>query len=375
MRKSSFKICHFTAVRYLYPSIRQQLQYEYRASKDLYPRIDWNIVALHDFQPQSCFEVQTPRALRFHLLRNFYAWILIIKMSRSFDLVVVRHMSFDLFSFVFAPLVKNRISVHHSKEVEELGLIRYGLLGKLASIAEQYFGSNVISLGLGVIGVTNEISEYECGRVKKNLPFAVYPNGIDPTIITLAEDLRVPSVLQLAFVCSYFSPWHGLDLLLDSLESYISSPCSRVIKLHIIGEVAFAELDRIAASDRLSSICNVAGYLDGDQLERLLSCCDAGIGSLALWRKGLREASTLKVREYLARGLPVLSGHQDPSLPGGFPYYDIIDLEQLDQAFNKAFKFKSIPRSLIRSESLEYISKSVALKNLAPWVVGRLGDY
>jgi hypothetical protein len=43
-----------------------------------------------------------------------------------------------------------------------------------------------------------------------------------------------------------------------------------------------------------------------------LARADVGIGTLALHRKQLHEASPLKVREYLAVGLPVLYAYEDP---------------------------------------------------------------
>lgn len=41
-----------------------------------------------------------------------------------------------------------------------------------------------------------------------------------------------------------------------------------------------------------------------------------GIGTLALHRKGMKEASPLKVREYLAYGLPVILGYKDTDVDG-----------------------------------------------------------
>ena len=44
----------------------------------------------------------------------------------------------------------------------------------------------------------------------------------------------------------------------------------------------------------------------------MLASADVGIGTLGLHRKSMDEASPLKVREYLAVGLPVLYGYRDP---------------------------------------------------------------
>jgi hypothetical protein len=45
------------------------------------------------------------------------------------------------------------------------------------------------------------------------------------------------------------------------------------------------------------------------------------IGTLGLYRKKMDEACPLKVREYLAFGLPVLAGYEDTDVPAGADYF------------------------------------------------------
>jgi hypothetical protein len=58
------------------------------------------------------------------------------------------------------------------------------------------------------------------------------------------------------------------------------------------------------------------GALPTDQYVRIMQRADAGIGTLALHRNGMSEASPLKVREYLASGLPVIIGYTDTDFKG-----------------------------------------------------------
>jgi hypothetical protein len=52
----------------------------------------------------------------------------------------------------------------------------------------------------------------------------------------------------------------------------------------------------------------------------LLARADVAIGSLGLYRAKLQEASTLKVREYLARGIPTILGYRDTDFPEWAPF-------------------------------------------------------
>jgi hypothetical protein len=63
------------------------------------------------------------------------------------------------------------------------------------------------------------------------------------------------------------------------------------------------------------------GVLTATAYRDVLARCDLGLGTLALYRKGMREASPLKVREYLAYGLPTVIGYDDTDFLGAEPWF------------------------------------------------------
>ena len=52
----------------------------------------------------------------------------------------------------------------------------------------------------------------------------------------------------------------------------------------------------------------------------ILGQAHIGIASLALHRKKMQEASPLKLREYLAAGLPSITAYRDTDFPDGAPF-------------------------------------------------------
>ncbi|WP_138494502.1 glycosyltransferase [Paenibacillus pinistramenti] len=62
------------------------------------------------------------------------------------------------------------------------------------------------------------------------------------------------------------------------------------------------------------------GKLTRSGYQTLLDQADAAIGTLALYRKDMKEASPLKVREYLANGLPVIIGYEETDFPEEVPF-------------------------------------------------------
>jgi hypothetical protein len=67
---------------------------------------------------------------------------------------------------------------------------------------------------------------------------------------------------------------------------------------------------------------NVAthGVLGRTDYEKVLLGVDVGLGTLALHRKNMNEACPLKVREYLAYGIPTIIGYRDTDFPRPAPF-------------------------------------------------------
>ena len=63
------------------------------------------------------------------------------------------------------------------------------------------------------------------------------------------------------------------------------------------------------------------GFLARDGYAQLLERADVALGTLALHRKQMNEASPLKVRRYLEFGLPLILGYTDTDLVGLDPWW------------------------------------------------------
>ncbi|MEK5745027.1 glycosyltransferase family 1 protein, partial [Acinetobacter variabilis] len=88
-----------------------------------------------------------------------------------------------------------------------------GFSGWLRSQLESQLGKPTISTAKGIIGVTQEILNYEKLRSSSfDKASFIYPNGIIYKTLDLL-DKRNEKIPELLFVAN-FAPWHGLDLLL-----------------------------------------------------------------------------------------------------------------------------------------------------------------
>lgn len=339
------------------PGQRQQLRYEISAVENL--QINWEVKLFSMIPGDDVFDRDIPQIYQSLLGMRFYMWVWLLKSARQYDFVLMRHMTFDPFAILFGWFVPNRVTIHHSIEVYELKRIRRGWKGQLASAIERTFGYVSVNQVKALMGVTHEIRDYQLTRRLRPCPHFVMPNGIDPATYDLLEDNRHAEMIHIAFVASNFSSWHGLEHLLETLDE---TPVSD-IKLHLIGRLRNDHEAQISKSTHLLSITQTYERLDKQQLRQILSYCDIGLSSFSLALKGLHEASTLKVREYLCGGLAVYAGHKDSALPDDFSYYRIGEIVIKEMiAFARAMK--NISRQQIRDKSLAYVDKNIIIEDI-----------
>lgn len=357
------KIVHITVVRRLTPGQIKQLKYE-SAGAEVLSDSQWTTMAFHTGPSSHEFIRTIPLFFRPMLLRKLYGWIVALRLSRNYDIILMRHMSFDPFVIFFAPFIKNRVTIHHSKEAEELRLIRKGWKGRLASFVEQVTGAWSANYAKALVGVTHEIAQYELMTHSVVKPTAIYPNGIDPKEVVILEDKRNIESIQAAFICGSFSDWHGLDKLISAVMDFSEEPINPPLIIHLIGGLSDGQRASIAAHNKLKRVFVEHGVMSEIAYRPIVAQCDFGITSLALERKNLREASTLKVREMLAMGLPVYSGHKDIALPETEPFVFIVDDISVDSLICFGRKVKRLAREEVREKSLNRIKKSEAMRGL-----------
>ncbi len=137
-------------------------------------------------------------------------------------------------------------------------------------------------------------------------PFEVIGNGIQLSRYSLVPPAQNPQP-RLVFLGSPGQPWHGVDKVLAMARRFPQW------HFDIIGP---RQRDFPAAPPN----AHFHGFLSVEAYRPLIAQADVAIGSLALHRVGIHEASPLKVREYLAWGLPVIIGYQDTDFPDPAPF-------------------------------------------------------
>jgi glycosyltransferase involved in cell wall biosynthesis len=114
------------------------------------------------------------------------------------------------------------------------------------------------------------------------------------------------------------SKWHGYDRVLVSIDEYLSkrTEVDKDIIFHIVGEGSELEtLKKIVDNLNLHDNVVFHGLKYGHELDDIYARVDIAIDAMAMFRKGMNQTSSLKTREYCARGIPFITACNDKSFP------------------------------------------------------------
>lgn len=191
----------------------------------------------------------------------------------------------------------------------------------------------------GFVFMTNELADRFAGY---NKPSITLGNGIEFSTCALSPPHDNPQP-RLVFLGSDGLEWHGIDEVLELAR------LRPLWKFDIIGP-AFAPKGGLVSDNVVFH-----SFLKHSEYKGILQSADFGLGTLGLFRKGMNEACPLKVREYLAYGLPSIIGYRDTDFPDGVPFLLNIgnapgnirkNLLRIDD-FVRSWKGKRVPRSQV----------------------------
>lgn len=224
--------------------------------------------------------------------------------------------------------------------------------------SERIYSSKILKKTRGVVCVTRELE----GRVRTKLGMnyngkvITISNGVE-TQDYEAQFPKISSTWNFIMIMGVNSEWNGLDIIAGKIDE---NP-NLNLKLHVVGNV-----DQITKNEKIV----YHGRKSKVQIDELIKSenIHAGVGTLALERKGISEASPLKVREYLSRGLPVLYNYNDTDIDSDEDFKEQymlkfdgeLDLKEVSNKLSKIYDEQSV-NDKIKSWAKENIDFKIKL--------------
>lgn len=195
-------------------------------------------------------------------------------------------------------------------------------------------------------------------------------NGIDFRKITPAQGHNDDSCINLISVAHLYS-CHGYDRIISGLNEYYAKNTLVKVVFHIVGEgQELHNLQSLVDKFQLQDCVKFHGFLTGGDLDNIYNIADIAINSLAIHRIGLVTESTLKAKEYCAKGLPIVSAYKLDSLTeddnNRFVHLVPLDDSAVDIDGVVSF-YKGLPevpnyKSIIREHSKQICNMDVTLE-------------
>lgn len=232
---------------------------------------------------------------------------------RKFDIVYIRYPLACPYFVKYLQRIchNNKIIIEHQAiESKEL-MIGISVNRLLKYISEKTYHKKIKKYISGIVSVTKEIEKYQLQILGKKLNSIVIGNGIDIDKIPVRYKWNKEKNIKIFFLGN-ISPWHGLDKLIVGLSQLNFIYKGYPIKLEIIGEGnSYSQIKELTRSFKREKDVIFHGFQTNNSKYEIMSSCDIAIGSLASERRGLKESSNLKLREYCAFGLPFIKSDYD----------------------------------------------------------------
>ena len=306
------------------------------------------------------------------LVRRFAFWKALRNVIRAYDysLVYIRYSYIDYY-------VKNSLQSIKSTsstivlEIPTFPLTKEKLTGteKLLYCLEKVFIHNVghyIDRVLYIGDKTDRIFGLKAKQIPNGVPFSI--RSVEKTGFNFdGKNIRIIGV-------SIMAPSHGYDRLIKGLYSYYQNKSESMpsIELVLVGDGA-CKNEYVTLSELLHLQDSIifTGFLEGEELNKIYRTATVGAGCFGLYRNGHTESSTLKIKEYLIRGLPFINASQEISIPNDFKYQLLFDNNDSEIDFNRivefVYKMNSIGRETILDEmesfAIHDLSWNAIMKN------------
>lgn len=210
------------------------------------------------------------------------------------------------------------------------------------------------------------------------MPTIVTPNGFD---FSSMEPVRLPLPADALHVIAVSSmrEWHGYERFIEGMHRYYAQGGRRELVLHLVGEGRECPKYRaLAGAYGLEGRVIFEGALHGDALSAVYESCAIGIDSLARHRSGIDVLSSLKSREYGAKGLPMINACRIDVLDDDFAYLlrvpadeSPIEMEAVFAFYDRCFA-GGRSRQAVAGEIRSYVQARCGMKETLKAVVDAL---
>lgn len=290
-----------------------------------------------------------------YFLRYRFKGLLNFILSKSIDVVYIRytHFSSPTFIYFISKLRNNDIKIvleipTFPYDIEYSGL---GFISQVKLLVDKCFRkylSKYVTLCATFTECDEKIFAIDTLVISNALEKKVIEGRIKKLGALTTPNAQYKRIVFTAVASMYY--WHGYDRFIKSIYHHHQKYPSELITFNVIGDgKELQKLKQLVKNYDLDKFVVFHGHLTGDALSKILFQTDIGVDSLGRFRSGNESNNSLKSKEYLSYGLPVLKSHKDSTIDELAFVYTVsndesdIDLYQvIDWYINNVYKFNKL---------------------------------
>lgn len=148
------------------------------------------------------------------------------------------------------------------------------------------------------------------------IPCIPLNNGVDLEEYPL-HNIRKPDGTIVLIAVATMNRWHGYERVIEGLAEYYANHGTENLIFRLVGEGTETDkYQQLVIKHKLQQHVVFLGHLEGEDLNRQYDGADIAVGTLAMYKFNVSSGSPIKLREYCARGLPLIYGYEDAGFTG-----------------------------------------------------------
>lgn len=203
-------------------------------------------------------------------------------------------------------------------------------------------------------------------------------NGVDCSAILPNSDYSLDENEIRLIGVAQFRQHHGYERVIKGLGEYYKGKGNRNVVFYLVGNGAEKPMyEEMVHSEGLEEHVRFVGSLQGKALDEQYNKADIAVSSLGMYKLGLTKVSPLKNREYLSKGLPIITAFDDEMLHGMDTIIDFpndsspINIEKVIEFYNRVYeKGKKRVIEINRKKALEKADLSASYKDIIDYICG-----
>lgn len=203
-----------------------------------------------------------------------------------------------------------------------------------------------------------------------------FSNGINFDDIKI----RKPEKSNEINICAVASmlKWQGYERVIESLQNYYMNGGQREVVIHFAGDgEQLLYYKKLVKKYNLEKNIIFYGFVTGQELDKIYNKCDLSLDAFGRYKTKNSLSTSLKSREYLAKGLPVVSGSNSDLFSEDAKYYlqfpnnaSLFDFNEIIKFYDRIYsnKNKIEVAQEIRKSAFNKCDISVSMREIINYI-------